>query len=87
MTLPFRHRIRNSSLGCLRLSTGAPHNIQSLRVSGDDFFLKLEGQSGIRTRDIRLSKQAALTTTIIVLQAVLLGRSYIIYGYQKKYKI
>ena len=34
----------------------APHNIESLRISG------LERQSGARTRDRRRSKLAALTT-------------------------
>ena len=36
----------------------APHNIESLRVSG----VKLVCQNGVRTRDFRLSKQATLTT-------------------------
>ena len=42
----------------------ASHNIEYLRVIGEESFcfLKLEGQSGVRTRDFRLSKQAALTT-------------------------
>ena len=41
MKLPSRHRFRNSSPGDLRLSslsfsvTEAPHNIESLRVSGE----------------------------------------------------
>ena len=42
MTLPSRHRIQNSSLGGLRpstaLVTGAPHNIELLRVSGEETF-------------------------------------------------
>ena len=44
--------------------TEVPHNIESLRVSGEFFFvsLKLEGQSGLLTREFRLSKQEALTT-------------------------
>ena len=69
MTLPSRHRIRNSSPGGLRPSTlpldhGGSRNIKSLRVSGEETFvsLKLEGQGGVRNRDILLSKQAALTT-------------------------
>ena len=59
MTLPSRHRIRNSSKGDLRLTTlplgngGSPQYFVSL---------KLEGQSGVRTHDLLLSKQAALTT-------------------------
>ena len=39
--------------------TEAPHNMEHLLVSV--FFFKLEGQSGVRTRDLRHSKQAALT--------------------------
>ena len=44
--------------------TEAPHNIEYLRVSGKKHFVscKLEGQSGVQTRDLRLSKQATLTT-------------------------
>ena len=44
--------------------TEAPHNIESSRVSGKETFcfLKLEGQCGVRARDLRLPKQAALTT-------------------------
>ena len=60
MTLPSRHRIRNLSPVDLRPSSlspspGNPHgNIESLRVSGEKPFvsLKLEGQSGTRTRDL-----------------------------------
>ena len=67
MILPSRQRIRNSSPGCLRPSTlplghvGSP-DIESLRVSGENHFvsLKLENQSGVRTRDLQLSKQAVL---------------------------
>ena len=37
---------------------------ESLKMSGEDLFsFKLEGQSGVQTRDLRFSKQAALTTT------------------------
>ena len=45
-------------------ATKVPHHIESLRLSGEEIFfsLKLEGQSKVRTRDLRLSKQAALTT-------------------------
>ena len=40
-----------------------PHNIEYLLVSGEETFpLKLEGKNGVRTRDFRLSKEAALTT-------------------------
>ena len=43
--------------------TEAPHNIESVRLSGKETFsLKLECQSGDWTRDFRLSKQATLTT-------------------------
>ena len=38
-----------------------PHNIDSLRVSWEETFC-FEGQNGVRTSDLRLSKQAALTT-------------------------
>ena len=42
----------------------APHNIEYLRVSGEESFvsLKSECESGIRTRDLRFARQAALTT-------------------------
>ena len=42
--------------------TDVPLNIESLRVIREENILKLEGQSGIRTRNLRLSKHAALTT-------------------------
>ena len=47
--------------------TEAPHNIESLQMSGEGTFcyaLKLKGQNGVRTRDLLLSKPAALTTAI-----------------------
>ena len=47
---------------CYFSVTKAPHNIESLRVSGEETFCFFEGQSGVRTRDLRLSKQAAFTT-------------------------
>ena len=69
MTLPSGHRSRNSWPGGLRPSTpplghGGSHNIESLRVSGEEHLvsLKLDDQSGVRTRDLRLSKQSPLTT-------------------------
>ena len=69
MKLPYRHSIRNSRPGGLRSSTlplghGGSHNIESFRVSEEEnfFSLKLEGQSGVRTRDLRLPKQPALNT-------------------------
>ena len=51
MTLPSRHRIQYSSP-------------DSLRVSGKETlcFFELKSQSGVQTRDPRLSKQAALVT-------------------------
>ena len=71
ITLPSRHRIRNSIPGGLRPSTlplghGAPHNIQSLPVSGEKHYvsLEVEGQSGVRTQDFRFSKQAVLTRAL-----------------------
>ena len=64
MTLPCRHRIRNSSNGgrARYLSfTEAPHNTEYLRVSREETFVSLKHKyrSGGRTRDLRLSKQAA----------------------------
>ena len=46
------------------LVTEAPHNIKSLRVSGEETFcfFEIQGQSWVRTRDLRLSKEEALTT-------------------------
>ena len=69
-TLPSGHNVRNSSLGGLRPWTlplghgGSPKN-KNVRVSREKTFdcLKPECQSGGRTRDLRLSKQAASTTT------------------------
>ena len=73
MTLPSRHRIRNSIAGGLRpraLPLGnhrspppPPHNIEFLRVGGVETSVSLnpECQSGGRTRGLQLSKQAALT--------------------------
>ena len=37
MTLPSRHRLRNSCHDSLRPST-LPHNIESLRVTGEEIF-------------------------------------------------
>ena len=63
MALPSRHRIRNSSPGGLRSSTlPLGHEWASERGGGHFVALKLEGQSGARTRDLRHSKRAALTT-------------------------
>ena len=69
MTRPSRHRIRHSNPGGLRpssllLSHRGPHNIESLRVSREKKHLvsmKLKGQSGARTLDLRLSP-TVLTT-------------------------
>ena len=69
-TLPSRHRIRISGPGGLRSSTlplsvtEAPHNIETLRASGEETFisLRLEGQSGVRIRVPRFCKQAGLST-------------------------
>ena len=60
MTPPSRHSIRNS-YPRLAGSEEVPHNIESLRVSGEETFfvsLKVEGQSGVRARDPLFSKQA-----------------------------
>ena len=70
MTLPFRHRIRNSKPGGLRPSTlpldheSSPQYRIFTTERGRNILvsLKLEGQSGVRTRDLRLFKQTALTT-------------------------
>ena len=71
MTLPSRHRILNSGPGDLSPTTlplghGDSQNIESLRVSEEKHFvsLKLECQSGVRTRDLRLSELTALTTAL-----------------------
>ena len=63
--------IRNSITGGMRPSTllfvmEASQNIESLRVSEEESFvsLKPECQSGVRTRDLRLSRQAALITAL-----------------------
>ena len=69
--MPFRHRIRNSNPGGLRPSTlplghwGSPQYLIFTSERGRDilFLWNLEGQSGVRTRDLRLSKQAAALTT------------------------
>ena len=67
MTMPSRYKILNSSSltvwGQARyLSvTEAPHNIESVDIewAGKKHLLslQLEGQSNVRTRDLRLSKQ------------------------------
>ena len=69
MTLPSRHRILNSSLGSLRPSMlllghrGSPQYwIQEWAGKKHFISFKLKGRSGLRTRDLRLIKQAALTT-------------------------
>ena len=64
---PPSHRIRNSSPGGLRssmLPLCHDFNIDHYEWAGKKHFasLKLEVQSGFWTRDLRLSKQAALTT-------------------------
>ena len=71
MTLPCRHKIRNSIPDDLRPNTlpfghGSSPNIKSLRVSGEEAFvsLKPECQSGVRTSDLPLSMQTALTTAL-----------------------
>ena len=67
MTLPSRHRIRISNPGDLGSSALPRATILNLcEWAGKKQFvsLKLEGQSGVRTRDLRHSKQADLTTAI-----------------------
>ena len=73
MTLSSRHRIRNSSPGGLRPSTlslghGGSPQFASLRLSREETFvtLKPECQSGGRTCDLRLSRQAAITLTYTI---------------------
>ena len=47
ITLPYRHRIRNSSPGGLKLSvTEAPHKIESLRVSRCPVRIKCQTNQG-----------------------------------------
>ena len=66
MTLPFRHRIRNSGPGGRRASMkrisygGSPQYVIFTSERGRNILL-LWNQSGVRARDLRLSKQAALT--------------------------
>ena len=69
-TLPSRHMSQNSSNNGLKPNTlplghGGSYNMDSLRVSGEKTFvsLKHEYQSGVQSRDLWLSRQAALTTT------------------------
>ena len=69
MTMPSRHGNRNSNSGCLRPSTlplghGGSAQYNFLPVSEEETFvsLKPQCQSGGRTSDLRLSKQAALAT-------------------------
>ena len=71
VTLPSRHRFQNSGPGGLRSSTlplsdKAHHNIETLRVIGEEtfrFFFILEGKPGFEpTRGLLISKQAALAT-------------------------
>ena len=80
MTLPSRYRTRNWCLGGMRPNTlplghGGSTNIECLQLSWDQI-----GQIGVRTRDLRLSKQAAVTTagpsTIICDQAHLSVKFY-----------
>ena len=60
MTLPSRHSIRNSNPDGLRL----PIILNLYERAGKKYFvsLLLERQSGVRTRDLRLSEQTALAT-------------------------
>ena len=64
MTLPSGHRIRDSSLSGPSASTlplQAPHNIESSRVSVEDF--KLECRNGGRNpRSLTFQADAALTS-------------------------
>ena len=46
----------------LYVHTVVSHTFESLRVKGKETFCFLEDQSGVRARDHRLSKQAALIT-------------------------
>ena len=62
MTLTSRHMIRDSSPGTLPLGHGgSPQYLIFTSERGRNIFF-LKGQSGVRTRDLRLSQQAALTT-------------------------
>ena len=68
MTLPSRHGIRDSSPGGLRSSTlhlglSTILNLYDIiRMKKHFASLKLDGHSGVRACDLRLSKNAALTT-------------------------
>ena len=70
-TLPCRKRIKIRSFAVWDREryisvTEVHHNTTSLRVSGKETVVSLLGpdcQSGCRTRDLQLSKQAASTTT------------------------
>ena len=70
MTLPSRHRIRNSNPGGLRPSSpllghgASPQYWIFTSEQGRNTFvsLKREYQSTVRARDLRISKQAALAT-------------------------
>ena len=69
MTLPSRHKIRNFSPGGLRPSTLPLGHVGSLQYriftseQGRNIFVSLKlDQSGVRARDLRLSKEATLTT-------------------------
>ena len=65
MTLPSRHTIRNSGPGSLRPSTlplGHGDSPQYWIFTKHFVSLKFGGQSGVRARNLRLPKQAALTT-------------------------
>ena len=66
--LPFRHKIRNSSHGGLRLSTllsvtEAAHNTESVRVEAEEtmFSLKSECASRARARELRRDRLQRLT--------------------------
>ena len=60
-------------------ATEATHNIESLRVSGEETlcFFELECQSKRRTRDLQLSKQVALTTCTRAPNTTVMTRPYI----------
>ena len=56
---PWQSEVEHATSWLTRLPT-----IEFLRASGKEFFfsLKLEGQSGVRTHNLRLSEQVALVT-------------------------
>ena len=84
MTLRSRHRIRNSRPGGLRTSILPQYWISTSERGRNILFLwKIEGQSGVRTRDPRFSKHAGSFThctrapTLSDQQGLFLSENYV----------